>query len=193
MPSLTPTVRVARPPRPTGYDRVSRLSHWVVAAAFLGALGLGLALGNLDLAPEPRAALLDPHKALGLFVLVFGVWRVGRRLRQGFPAPAAPGPRWQEAAAAAVHAALLAAIVAMPLSGTLMTLARGRALEVAGVTLAPSVGESPWLASVAGTAHGLAAPVLLALLALHVGAALKHHLIDRDATLVRMTHGRVMR
>lgn len=174
---------------PSGYDRTSRLLHWLVAAAFLGALGLGLALGNLELAREARAVLLDPHKALGLVVLAFGTWRVARRLRRSFPAPAAPGPRWREAAAKAVHGALLAAILVMPLSGVAMTLARGRALEVAGVTLLPAIGETPWLAAAAGTAHALAGPLVLGLLALHVGAALKHHFVDRDATLLRMTTG----
>ncbi len=70
-----------------------------------------------------------------------------------------------------------------------MTLAGGRALAIGSVTLLPSPGEIAWLHTVAETIHETAPPLLLLLLALHVGAALKHHLIDRDATLRRMIGG----
>ena len=77
----------------------------------------------------------------------------------------------------------------MPLSGVVMTLAGGRSLAVWTVTLLPSTGKVAWLHAVAETIHETAPPLLVALLALHVGAALEHHLIDRDATLRRMIRG----
>lgn len=174
---------------PVTHGPAARVNHWVVAAAFLGALGLGLAIGQLP--REARGALMDPHRALGVAVLLWGAWRLLLRLRTGFPDPVAPSPRWQDALSRTTHWALLAATVLIPLSGVLMGLARARALDVWGLTLLPALPETPWLASAA--VHEAAAPVLLALVALHVGAALKHHFWDRDATLVRMLTGRTER
>ena len=79
----------------------------------------------------------------------------------------------------------------MPLSGVLMTVASGRALDVWGVTLLPSLGEIAWLDAAAGAVHEAAPWAVLALLAAHVGAALKHHFVDRNATLARMTTPRL--
>ena len=95
-------------------------------------------------------------------------------------------PRWQEWMSRAVHLGLLAAIVAMPLSGVPMTVAGGRALDVWGVTLLPSMGEIAWLDAAASAVHAYAPWAVLGLLAAHIGAALKHHFLDREATLARM-------
>ena len=138
---------------------------------------------------EAVAPLMAWHKFLGVLVLVFGLWRVAWRMRQGFPEPVASMPRWQRAASKAVHFGLLAAIVAMPVSGILMTIAGGRALIVWGLTLLPSLGKYTWLNAAAGAVHETAPPILLLLLAIHIGGALKHHLLDRDATLRRMIRG----
>lgn len=176
--------------RPNAYGPVSRLNHWLTAAGFLAALTLGLVIGYGGLARETVGALMDWHKLFGVIVLGYGLWRVGWRIAQGFPAPAAPMPRWQAAISKTVHVGLLAAILAMPLSGVLMTLAGGRALDLWGVTLLPSLGEIGWLDVVAGTLHDVLPPLILVLLVLHIGATLMHHFVDRDATLVRMTSGR---
>ena len=172
-----------------GYGAISRLNHWITAALFLGALGLGLFMTYGGLPREAIAPLMQWHKFLGVLVLVYGLWRVVWRARQGFPAPAARMPRWQERAAALVHAGLLTAILAMPVSGILMTLAGGRALAIWDVTLLPSAGKIEWLHTTAEAIHETAPPILLLLLALHIGAALKHHVIDRDTTLRRMITG----
>jgi cytochrome b561 len=77
----------------------------------------------------------------------------------------------------------------MPVTGILMTIYRGRPVESLGLTI-PAQAEWPWLAGVAGSLHSLGAIALLALVILHVGAALKHHVIEGDATLRRIIVGR---
>lgn len=186
---MTDTALHAPAQREPGYGLVSRLNHWIIAAAFLAALTLGLTLGYGDLARETSSGLRDWHKAFGLFVLLYGAWRVVWRLVQGFPPPLPGTPRWQALAAKVIHWLLLGAILAMPLSGALMGLARGRALEIWGMSLVPSFGEVPLLASAAGALHDTLGLVVAFAVALHIGAALKHHLIDRDGTLVRMLRG----
>jgi len=169
------------------YGAVSRINHWLTAALFLGALALGLTMEYAPLERETKMTLMDPHKALGVSVLLYGIWRVGWRLVRGFPAPAGDDPKWQTVAAKAVHYALLAAIIAMPLSGIAMTVFNGRPLDIAGVTLLASPGKVEWIANAAHAVHGLAGKAAAILVALHLAAALKHHFIDRDATLRRMT------
>ena len=175
---------------PATYGLVSRLNHWIVAGGFLAALGLGLVMAYGGLEREAIGALMNWHKLFGVAVLLCGLWRVGWRAAQGFPAPAAPVPRWQERLSKVVHLGLLAAVLAMPLSGVLMTVAGGHALDLWGVTLLPSFGEIGWLDAAAGAVHELAPPLVLALLALHIGGALKHQVVDRNGTLARMTTGR---
>ena len=67
-----------------------------------------------------------------------------------------------------------------------MTIAAGRDLSIWGVTLLSAQGKIAWLGGIAGAVHGIAPPVILVLLTLHIGAALKHNFIDRDATLRQM-------
>ncbi|RKF16688.1 cytochrome b [Roseovarius spongiae] len=165
---------------------VSKLNHWISATLFLGALGLGLYIDNGGLTREAIGPYMQWHKALGVAVLIYGLWRVGWRIAQGFPRGAIKAPRWQERVAKLSHIGLLIAILAMPVSGVLMTIAAGRDLSIWGVTLLSAPAKTAWLDGVAGAVHDLAPPVILVLLALHIGAALKHHFIDRDATLRRM-------
>ncbi|MEJ6396062.1 cytochrome b [Gymnodinialimonas sp. 2305UL16-5] len=173
-----------------GYGRISRFNHWVTAAAFLIALGIGLVIGYGGLGEEQVFALYAWHMLFGAFVLAYGFWRVAWRMANGFPEPTAPRPRWQEAISKAVHVALLTIIVAMPVSGILMTISGGFDVILWGVILIPSIGEVGWLNRATGAVHGITPFAILGLLILHVGAALKHHFIDRDGTLVRMTSGR---
>lgn len=158
----------------TGYSTLSRFNHWVAALAFMAALGLGLTMAYGGLARESIGGLMNWHKALGVFVFIFGLWRVGWRIVLGFAADAPDTPLWQRRLARVVHVALLAAIVLMPLSGILMTVAGGRALSVWGMTLLPSIGQIDWLDALAGQVHGGLGLFITAVLALHVAAALKH-------------------
>lgn len=157
---------------------------------FLGALGLGLVFGLGDLSREAAGPTRDWHKAIGLLVLGWGTWRILWRLVEGFPSTASGTLSWQEVLAKTVHIALLAATVALPVSGVLMSIAGGTPHSVFGLSLLPSLGEIPWLDAAASVVHGIAAPVLIVLLSLHTGGALKHHLIDRDDKLKRMAIGR---
>ncbi|MEO1976430.1 MAG: cytochrome b/b6 domain-containing protein, partial [Paracoccaceae bacterium] len=75
--------------------------------------------------------------------------------------------------------------------GLLMSAARGRAIDIWGLTIFPALPETSWLSNVAGAIHETAPWFLVALVALHIGAALKHHVVDRDATLARMTSSRI--
>lgn len=160
-----------------GYGLLSRVNHWVAASGFMGALGLGLVMAYGGLDREAIGGLMNWHKALGVFVFAFGLWRVGWRILQGFAEDQRSTPVWQRRVARGVHIALLAAILLMPLSGILMTVAGGRALQMFGVTLLPSLGEIAWLDALADWTHGTLGLFITGVLALHIIAGLSHLLL----------------
>jgi cytochrome b561 len=172
------------------YDLTSRINHWIIAIAMIGMVGLGLYLSYGGLTREARTPLIDTHKAIGVLVLIFGVWRVGLRLVRGFPQPASPMPSWQETASKAAHWALLASILIMPVSGIVASVFRGRAIDVFGLFEIPAQAENAGLAGIAGQIHEFAGIGLAVLIVIHIAAALKHHVVDKDATLMRMLTGR---
>jgi cytochrome b561 len=127
------------------------------------------------------------HKSFGLTVLALTLLRLAWRLLAGAPA-ALPGiPAWQRWAAGGVHGLLYALLLAMPLSGWLYNSASGFPLKWFGLFSLPKLsGYSPEVKDFAHDAHETIFYVLAAVLALHAAAALKHHYLDRDATLSRM-------
>lgn len=174
----------------TAYDQISRFNHWVIAAAIIGMLGFGFYLEYGGLAREAKGPLIDIHKAIGVLVLILGLWRVAWRLVQGFPAGISAMPKWQESAAKAAHWALLAGVVLMPLSGIVASVYRSHAVDVFGWFSIPAQTEIAWLAGLGAAAHEWVGIGLSLVVVLHVAGALKHHFIDHDGTLVRMVSGR---
>ncbi|WP_138936220.1 cytochrome b [Roseovarius arcticus] len=170
---------------PTTYGLVSRLNHWVIAAAMIGMLISGLIMAYGPFERETVAVIWDWHKPIGVLVLGYGLWRVGWRVAQGFPTSASLVSRLQEALSKITHWALLAAVLAMPLSGLAMSIYGGHDVGVFGLVI-PGQDKIEWVTNAAGFVHQYAAFALIGLLILHIGGALKHHFIDRDTTLRRM-------
>lgn len=174
---------------PDTYGRVSRANHWITALFFLAMLGLGFTLSYAEFSRDTRAPLMLVHKATGVLLLGWAAWRVGWRIRNGFPSPPAPHPRWQIRLSKLVHVGLLTAILLMPFSGLMDSLLGGRDVDMYGLFVIPAIAESEPLEQLAERIHSVTAYTLAGLLVLHIGAALRHHLIDRDPTLLRMIKG----
>ncbi|KPP87548.1 MAG: Cytochrome B561 [Rhodobacteraceae bacterium HLUCCA08] len=178
----------------TRYGAVARGLHWAMALLVIAALALGL-IGKVT----PRNAdtvdwlqvLYSLHKTIGVTVLALAVLRILWALSQPRPAPLHPERRLETLAAEAAHWLLYGAILVLPLSGWVMHAAEDGFAPIwwpFGQTL-PFVPKSDTIAGIAGGVHFLAAIALVATLAAHIGGALKHALIDRDATLARMWRG----
>lgn len=168
----------------TRYGSVAIAMHWLTALLILALFVTGLlAEGQGD--PAAQLALVRFHVPLGTAVIVLTLlrivwWWVADR-RPGLPAEQ---PGWQKFMAHAVHFALYAAIVLLAASG-IGTLVLSGALPaiVAGTTLPDFDTVAPRLV------HGLASRLMLALLAVHIGAALWHQFVRRDHLLARMGLG----
>lgn len=168
------------------YTRTAITLHWLVAVVIVAIFGLGLYMQDLPLSPD-KLKLYAWHKWTGvsIFLLVLAriVWRLGHRP----PAPPAGMPAWQRQAAAGVHLLLYGLMLAVPLSGWLMSSAKGVPTVWFGVLPLPElVGKNKELGDLLATVHKTLNFSMAGLVLAHAGAALKHHLIDRDEVLVRM-------
>jgi cytochrome b561 len=167
---------------------VSLVLHWLTVLLIVG---LGIVGNWMDDLPSgmQKIQVYALHKSVGLTVLALTLFRLGWRFYAGAPA-LAPMPRWQRLAAHGSHVALYALLLAMPLSGWLFNSAAGFPLHWFGLVKVPALAHyDKALKALALEFHEGLFKVLLAVVAVHVIAAFKHHFIDRDETLARMLPG----
>lgn len=171
---------------PSAYTRTAIALHWLVAVLILAALPLGLTMTEMPLSPQ-KLKFYSWHKWLGvtvfLLVLLRLVWRATHRPP---PLPASL-PAWQRQAASATHWLLYALMLTIPLSGWLMSSAKGFQTVYLGLIPIPDLlAKDESLGEILATVHAVLAYSLMVLLTVHVAAAVKHHWVDRDDVLTRM-------
>ncbi len=170
----------------TAYTRTAVYLHWLMALLVFVTFPVGLVMHEMALSPD-KLRMLSYHKWLGVtvFVLVMVrlVWRATHK-----PAPLGISmPQWQRMAAQAVHVLLYALLFAIPLSGWLMSSAKGFQTVYLGILPLPDLlAKDKVLGDALSALHEVLNVTLLVLVATHVAAALKHHLVDHDGTLARM-------
>ncbi|RKF14776.1 cytochrome [Roseovarius spongiae] len=185
------------------YGAVTKTFHWLIALLILAQFALGFTA--VQVAEAARAAqgdgaqglidratlLFSMHKTLGVAIFFTAVARILWALSQPKPG-LLNGDAWLESRLAeTVHWLLYGSLVMVPLSGWVHHAADAGYAPIwwpFGQGL-PFVPKSEWLSGVAGTLHYLLQWVLAVAIGLHVAGALKHHLVDRDATLRRMLPG----
>lgn len=179
----------------SSYGSVARGLHWLTALLILAAFPLGMIADALPFdtseALARKARVFSIHKTLGVAVFLVALLRILWALTGEKPVPLHPGRRVETFIAEAVHWALYLSLMAVPLSGWVhhaATTGFAPILWPLGQGL-PFVPKSEAVAGAAGVVHWLFTKVLLAALALHVLGALKHAVLDRDATLARMVRG----
>lgn len=167
---------------------VTRLIHWLTAAAVLGLLVLGSTIVRMEVGLG-NLWLFGLHKSLGLTVLALTLLRIAWH-RASPPPPPIPGPPpWQMRAARATHGALYALLIAVPVAGLVGSSASGIDTVLFGRwTLPPVAPVSERLEAAAFAAHGVLTKLLLAAVLLHVAGAVKRGLA-RDGTMRRMIGG----
>lgn len=171
--------------RPEIYSLPARVLHWIMALLLLSLLLAGLTMVQSLQSWQPT--LLAAHKSFGVVALLLVLVRLGVRLTHQPPDLPASLSAPQKAAAHATQVLLYVAMVGMPLSGLLMQGAAGRPVTVLGLFTIPallSVDLSTY--ALLRELHTWMAWGLIALVMLHVGAALHHGLIRRDSVLRSM-------
>jgi cytochrome b561 len=169
------------------YSLPARLLHWAVAAGIVTAVGIALAFDDLPLSPT-RIRLLNYHKWAGVTVLFLVLIRIAVRLRLTPPALPATMRSWELKLAAATHHLLYALMALVPVFGWLASSAKGFPPVWFGIVHLPALLEkNKAVADVLQPIHTTLAWTLVALVVLHVVAALKHRFVDRDQVLDRMS------
>lgn len=169
-----------------GYGTVARIFHWVVALMVGVQIPTGIAMTS-----EPLAAWADPlfalHKGAGALLLVIVaariLWRISHR------PPAAPDflPTLEWRIARATHIVLYALLVVMVVSGYVRTIGDNYPIELLdALGIPPLLPEMPRVAGAMLVVHRFTAIALVGLVAVHVSAALRHQLIERQPFLSRM-------
>ena len=169
------------------YSKVAIALHWILAALIIS----NFVLANMaeDLARELRGAYMNPHKAIGISILLFSVfrlyWRMGHRPP---PLPDAIS-EWQAKLGKFVHATFYFLIIAVPLSGWIMASAHPQAPPISFFGLfdfSLPIGRDKGVAGFAYETHEILTKPLAILIILHVLAALKHQFADRLPFIQRM-------
>ena len=173
--------------RPRHFNLLARVLHWSMALAILVMLFVG---AGMVVSLQYRAQLLDLHRPLGIAILLLAIVRLVNRLSR--PTPALPGdlPAIQKFAAHASHWLLYGLMLAMPLIGWAMLSAGGYPIPMfAGVHLPAILPHSPEAYGMLRPLHGVLAYVLFATILAHLGAALFHAWVRRDAVFGQMASG----
>lgn len=173
---------------PQGYGLVAITLHWLVAVVVVGMFILGVWMTDLSYYDDWYKRGPDLHRSIGImlfFVLMLRIyWRITNITPDDEPGTAA----LQKRIAHNVHIILYFILLAMMVSGYLISTADGRAIDVFGLFQVPAIPPLGIenLEDKAGDVHWYLALMLAGLTALHAMAALKHHFIDRDRTLAKM-------
>jgi cytochrome b561 len=169
------------------YTKTAIALHWLIAALIIGTFSLGLVMTDIPGLTPTKLRYYSWHKWAGVTVLLLATLRLLWRLAKRAPGYPASMPAWQQRAAHALHALLYVFIFAVPLSGYFYTLAAGVPVVYFGLFELPVlIAPDPALKPVLRELHYWLAMLMAGLVGLHVAAALKHLLIDRDGIMQRM-------
>ena len=170
----------------THYTKTAKSLHWLMAILLFGMLALGFYMQDLPLSPE-KLKLYSWHKWAGVTAFLLVLVRLGWRVTHIPPALPATMPKLMQLAAHAGHLALYGLMLAIPLSGWLMSSAKGFQTVWFGVLPIPDLlDKNKEVGDLLQTVHMGLNLIFVATLVGHIGAALKHHFIDKDDILTRI-------
>ncbi len=172
------------------YGLVAIVLHWTIALLFIGQIGLGYLTQATSDQPRLQFDLYQWHKSFGFLILALSLVRAGWSLSCRKPSAVAGTPRWEATAASAMHGVLLALTLVVPVAG--WAIASTSPLDIPSLMfntlLIPDLpltrsdaAEAFWSGLHAWLAYGAGLLVLA-----HSAAALHHHILRRDRTLLRM-------
>ncbi len=168
------------------YGVIAKCLHWLVALLIIALLIVGTSINYIS-TDAIKFNVINIHKSFGLLVLALVIIRIVWRFSNKTPELPLTTPRWQRRAARLSHMLIYIAILLMPISGIIMSTAAGYPPRFFGLfTLQLPIAVNKVTAQWFNQAHEILAWIILALVCIHILAALKHHFIDRDNVLKRM-------
>ncbi|KJZ20340.1 cytochrome b/b6 domain-containing protein [Loktanella sp. S4079] len=174
------------------YGSVTKVFHWLTALLILTLIPLGLIAQELPFDSTLKVPLFSAHKTLGIIVFAVALARILWTITQTAPGDLHPERRAETLVAHVVHWALYTALVFVPLTGWLHHAATSGFAPIwlpIGQSL-PFIPQDEHLAEIFSGLHWIWSKILIVSILLHVAGALKHQIIDKDATLSRMWFGK---
>src|SRR5487761_2157871 len=186
-PSLPPTSAAAPTPR---HDRLIVALHWLVALSIVALLGIGWYMVGVPQRTPARGFYYNLHKSLGILAAALIVTLIARRLTHRSPLLPDSMPGWERKAARLGHLVLYLFMVLSVIAGYLTSSFSRFGPKFFGIPLPHWGWDDVSLREKFAAAHRVIALVFAVLIAVHVAAALKHLLVDRDGVFQRMLPGR---
>ncbi|MEJ0062392.1 MAG: cytochrome b [Alphaproteobacteria bacterium] len=176
------------------YSAVAVFLHWLMALALVGMLAAGFYMGGMDNSDSNKFVLYQLHKSFGFTILALALFRLGWRLAHPVPPLPAEMPALEKIAARAAHWAFYGLMIGMPLVGWLGVSSSPMKIptRIFGLFILPHLPFFHGDPNPGQTTrelfewHEYMAYALIALLILHIAAALKHHFINKDSVLLAM-------
>lgn len=170
--------------------------HWLVALLMIALLAVGIYMTE-----NKDYGLYGLHKSFGVVVFALALARVAWRIKNGWPLPAGNYKAYEHKLAHIIHWVLILGTLIMPISGVIMSSMGGHNVPLFGFDLIAAnpdpanpqavLPRNAELGEIAEEVHEIVGFVLIACIALHIVGALKHHIIDKDGTLLRMKGKRI--
>ena len=168
------------------YGAVTIIIHWATALLVYGIFLSGLYMTGLDYAHPWYHRAPELHKSFGLLLFLLIIVRIAWRILTPKP-EMVPMPGWESTVATIVHWSFYPLLFLIPVCGYLISTADARGVEFFGLFEVPALFTgSEGQEDTAGAVHLYLALFTIALSGLHGAAALKHHFIEKDATLKRI-------
>jgi cytochrome b561 len=174
------------------YGATAMVLHWLMALLLTGLVALGLYMTSLpDVGFDTwKIRLILYHKQLGMLALMLVLLRLVWRAGNVLPHLVDSLPEWQKVLARFVHLCFYALMLALPLTGWLMSSATGIPVSLFGLfTLPDLVPYDDRLFHILVEVHRYLGYGLIVCMTAHIGAALRHHFVLRDDTLKKMLPG----
>ena len=173
----------------SNYGTVSRVLHWTMALAIFGLFGLGWWMVELNYYSPYYKSAPDLHRSVGIVVLVALLFRMAWRaisIKPDDPDLTA----FERRASQWLQWSFYPLLIAVSLSGYLISTPDGRPISVFGLFEIPSLLQSKGLEDTAGWIHWGLAYATIALALGHSAAAIRHHLSGHSRVMTRMWSGR---
>ena len=173
-------------PKSSGYTGTAKALHWLIVLLLIAQFIFAWTMPHIG-RNTPVTTLINLHFTFGIIILAVAIVRLGWRLTHREPPPEDGLPPWQNLTAHIVHYLLYALLFAIPVLGWINASWRGMPIVMFGLELPQLVATRAPGWGWTGDVHGLMSNYLmLALVGLHVVAALYHHYVLHDGVLKRM-------
>lgn len=190
------------------YTKTAIVLHWLIAIGIFGMFALGWFMSDLPKeAPKqmaydlfnwgiytwqlaegasPRTFYFNLHKSIGVTLFALIVIRILWRITHKPPALLSSYQAWERKLATGAHHLLYLLMIALPVSGVIMATYSKYGIKWFGIPFIKGLDNTP-MREVFETVHETIGIVVLVILVLHIGGALKHKFIDKDETMKRMS------